>query len=260
MAVQEAYTIMVETLRREYGVFELSPSYEHMGSHVQELQVFLLQEKSCDRVLDTIELSFRVIDRLTRKQNYRQKQDPDKIASEAIKELNERFKEHGVGYSYEAGNLVRIDSQVLHAEVVKPALTLLSEKRFAGAQDEFHAAYEHFRKGDNKEALACALKAYESVLKVVCDEKGWKYDKDKATAKVLLDVCLKKGLIPEFWQTSMSGLRSVLENGVPTARNRLGGHGQGGTPVDVPDHLTAYVLHLTAATIVFLARACDDAG
>ena len=52
-----------------------------------------------------------------------------------------------------------------------------------GAQDEFHAAYEHYRKKDNKEALACALKAFESVLKVVCEKKTWQYDKEKATAE-----------------------------------------------------------------------------
>jgi hypothetical protein len=48
---------------------------------------------------------------------------------------------------------------------VKPALALLSDKRRAGAQEEYFAAYEHFRKGKNKDALACALKAFESTLK-----------------------------------------------------------------------------------------------
>jgi hypothetical protein len=44
---------------------------------------------------------------------------------------------------------------------------------------------------------------------------------------------------------------------VPTARNRLGGHGQGSEPVDVPEHVVAFVLHMTAATILFLAQASD---
>ena len=257
MGVEKAYEFVVNTLRREYGRFQLAEHHLHDGNYRIELQTFLLSEKACDRVLDTIELSFRFIDRLTREESYRQRRDADAIADSAIKELNDRFKEHGIGYSYEAGELIRVDSQFVHAEVVKPALVLLSEKRFAGAQDEFRAAYEHYRKGDKKDALTCALKAFESILKVVCDAKGWKYDKDKATSKTLLDICMKEKLIPEFWQTSMSGLRSVLENGVPTARNRLGGHGQGSSQIEVPDHIAAYVLHLTAATIVFVGRACD---
>lgn len=42
---------------------------------------------------------------------------------------------------------------------------------------------------------------------------------------------------------------------MPTARNRLGGHGQGASVVQVPTHFVAYVLHQTASTIVFLAEA-----
>ena len=39
---------------------------------------------------------------------------------------------------------------------------------------------------------------------------------------------------------------------VPTVRNKTSGHGQGPTPTNVPEHMTRYVLHLTATTIVFL--------
>ena len=49
--------------------------------------------------------------------------------------------------------------------------------------------------------------------------------------------------------------RSMLESSVPTGRNKLSGHGQGSTPTTVPDYLVAYMLHMTASTIVFLAEA-----
>lgn len=47
----------------------------------------------------------------------------------------------------------------------------------------------------------------------------------------------------------------MLESGVPTARNRLGGHGQGAEIVQVPMHYVSFALHQTAAAIVFLATA-----
>jgi hypothetical protein len=47
----------------------------------------------------------------------------------------------------------------------------------------------------------------------------------------------------------------MLESGVPTARNRMGGHGQGSSVVEVPDYLVAHVLHQTASAIVFLVAA-----
>jgi hypothetical protein len=143
---------------------------------------------------------------------------------------------------------------LLHAEVVKPALALLRTKEYVGAQEEFLKAYEHYRHGRTKEALAECLKALESVMKAICAKRRWKHD-PSATSKHLIQLLFDKGLIPSFWQQHFAALRSTLESGVPTARNKLGGHGQGTEIREVPMHLVAYVLHLTAAAIVFLVEA-----
>ncbi len=168
--------------------------------------------------------------------------------------MNARFREHGVGYEYSDKEIIRIDSQLLHAEAVKPALVLLRATQYEGAQAEFLTAHEHYRRGRAKEALTECLKALESVMKGICAKRGWSHD-PHATAKSLLDVLFEKRLIPEFWSSHFSGLRSTLEGGVPTGRNRLGGHGQGTQVVAVPEYLVAYVLHLTASAIVLLAEA-----
>lgn len=76
----------------------------------------------------------------------------------------------------------------------------------------------------------------------------------KIQVKKLIEICYQKGLIPIFWQQHMAALRSLLEGGVPTGRNKLSGHGQGATPTIVPDHIVSYVLHMTAAAIVFLVK------
>ena len=152
------------------------------------------------------------------------------------------------------GKIVRIDSEYLHSEVTKPALRILHKKHYAGARQEFLSAHQHYRKGEAKEALNDCLKAFESVMKAICDKRRWTYRND-VTAKGLIDICLNKELIPSFWQSHYSALRSLLESGVPTGRNKLSGHGQGTAPVAVPDHLAAYMLHMTASAIVFLAEA-----
>lgn len=91
-------------------------------------------------------------------------------------------------------------------------------------------------------------------MKAICDKRRWRYPKN-ATAKALIAVCFENKLIPEFWQSQYSGLRTLLESGVPTGRNKLSGHGQGTAPVEVPGHIAAYMLHMTASAIVFLAEA-----
>lgn len=251
----QAYEFIVETLCREYGVFRLPGSKDYGNrNYINELSNFLLQEQDTEKVLDAIELSFRIIDNFTRSWNYLHRNNASEAADLAIEELNGRFKEHGIGYQYVQGEIIRIDSELIHSEVVKPALALLHNKEFSGAQQEYLSAYEHYRHGKHKEALNDCLKSFESTMKIICDKRGWRY-RPNDTSKALIKVCLDKGLIPSFWQSHYSSLRTLLESSVPTGRNKLGGHGQGASLVKVPDYLVAYMLHMTAAAIVFLVEA-----
>jgi hypothetical protein len=253
--VRETYEFIVETLCREYGLFKLPGAKEYGDREfISELFNSFLQEQDIEKALDAIELSFRVIDRLTRDWNYLHRREADTYADNAIKELNNRFKEHGIGFQYVEGEIVRVDSELIHSEAVKPALRLLNCKKYQGAQQEFLNAYEHYRHGKNKEALNDCLKAFESTMKAICDKRGWNYNPN-ATAKNLLQVCFENELVPTFWQNQMTSLRGLLESSVPTGRNKLSGHGQGAKPTSVPDYLVAYMLHMTASTLVFLTNA-----
>jgi len=249
-----AYRAIVEALCREYGCFVLVEPNSYEGrNYFTELSHFLLHEPDPERILDAIELSFLVIDRMTRTYDHLHRRNATEAADEAIEELNQRFREHDVGYQLEDGGIIRVDSQLLHTEAVKPALSLLQSADYAGAEAEFLRAHEHYRHGRQKEALNECLKALESVMKIICGKRKWGCDPN-ATAKTLIQTLLDKGLIPSFWAQHFSAIRSTLEAGVPTARNRLGGHGQGTEVVQIPEHIAAYVLHQTAAAIVFLVE------
>lgn len=244
------YTLIVDTLCREYGLFELPPGAKDRFAGrniIQELQRFILSEMNTDKVLDTIELSFRVINIYVRK-------FLSKVADSAIDELNARFKQHSVGYQFIGEELIRIDSELIHAEVVKPALKLLNQEMYAGAQQEFLKAHEHYRHGNTHAALNDCLKAFESTMKSICDKRGWAYD-EGATAKKLIEICFKNQLIPSFWESQFTSLRGLLESSIPTGRNKLSGHGQGSEIKEIPDYLVAYMLHMTASTLVFLGEA-----
>ena len=119
------------------------------------------------KALDAIELSFQVIDK------NRSSNKASKITDDAIEELNFRFKEAWwFGYQFTNKQIVRIDSEYIHAEIVKPSLKLLNQEQFSGAQQEFLNAHEHYRKGNAKEALNECLKAFESTMKRDLREKG----------------------------------------------------------------------------------------
>jgi hypothetical protein len=138
----EAYKLIVDTLCREYGLFRL-PGAKDYGSrdYINELVNAFLHEGDTEKCLDFIELSFRVIDGLTRSYDYLRRSRASEKADEAIEELNSRFKEHGVGYQFTDGEMIRVDSEFIHAEVIKPALRLLNQKHYAGAHEEFLKAH-----------------------------------------------------------------------------------------------------------------------
>jgi hypothetical protein len=91
-------------------------------------------------------------------------------------------------------------------------------------------------------------------MKIICAKRGWTY-KQTDTASVLIDICFTNDLIPSHLQNQFGALKSVLSSGIPTVRNKQGGHGQGTQQIAVPDYLASYLLHLTATTILLLVQA-----
>lgn len=250
--VQDAYRFVKETLCREFGVFEL---IKHPRSDQDSIFNFFLQEESVERALDVVELCFKFIHHHIAKDQSYQRHTRRKIeADDAISELNERFKEHGVGYQFEFDEIIRVDSEFLHAEAVKPTLTVLRDENFNGANEEFLAAHSHYRHGSYKECLVDALKAFESTMKTICGLRGWPTE-PADTAKKLIATCLANGLLPAYFESQFSSIRSLLESGIPTVRNKNGAHGQGSAPVAVPEYLARYALNLTATTILLMVEA-----
>ena len=239
------------TLAREYGRFQLGGPRD---SDFKAVANHFLANESVDQVLDFIELSFRIVNRHCRQESFRPHDMRKDVPDEAIAELNARLLESGIGYSFVENQIIRKDSELLHQSIILPVLKLLHDARFSGANEEYLSAHMHYRNARYKECLNDCLKSFESTIKTICKIKGWTYS-DKDTAKTLIDICFKNNLIPSFLQSEFGSLRSALEGGIPTVRNKLGGHGQGPNPVDVPSYFASYLLNLTASTIVFLVEA-----
>ena len=248
-----AYEFVQNTLCREYGIFKLVEGYNNTNE--EQVLNFLLQAKDTVQVIDVIELTFKFISTILIKnfQFYAQNNDAKLSPDKAIEELNERFKESGIGYSFEGGEIIRIDSTYIHSEVVKPTISLLWNRKFQGANEEYMKAHENYCHGKNKECLAECLKAFESTMKIICKEKRWTYN-ETDTAKKLIQVCFQNGLVPTFTQNQFTSLQNLLESGIPTIRNKLGGHGQGQLPQKVDDEMTRYGLNLTGTNIIFLVE------
>ena len=221
-------------------------------SYSQNISKYFLTEKNIEKALSVVELMVGFTKIFA-------DQYPHGInISDTIEEMNQRFRENGVGYQYENDQIIRVDSEFIHAEAVKLALQLLSNPIYKGAQEEFLKAHEHYRHGRYDSALTDCLKAFESTMKIILDKHGWEYDKNRDTASKLINCCIRNELIPKFWTDHFTSLNNMLTSSIPTPRNKLSGHGKGNDDIEVPEHLIQYVLHMTASTIVFLIKADES--
>lgn len=127
----EAYKHIHATLSREYGLFRLG---EDDDLDFEAVYNFFMETQEAEKVIDVIEVSFQYI-----------AQYGGNIASDdATAELNRRFQDLGVGYQFASGKMIRVDSEFIHSEAVKPALSMLSDPMYEGANGEFLSAHEHY--------------------------------------------------------------------------------------------------------------------
>jgi hypothetical protein len=218
---------------------------------LRECSLYLKTSEDIDGVLSLVEICAGMMANLADSRVSYGSGDP----ADGLAELNERFLRAGVGYQFENGEIIRVDSQYVHAEVVREALQLLHEPGFAEANDEFTTAHRHLREGKQRDCNTAALRATENVLKVICDARGWTYQKDGDTFERLLAIVRREGLFPDYLGGYFDNLIGAMKADVPKIRDRQGGHGAAPSDDPVPNHIAAFALHLTAANIVMLVKA-----
>lgn len=171
--------------------------------------------------------------------------------SSLIDEANYWMKYNNLGYEFVNDELLIKTNETIHQQIVLPALRLLNDSRFSGANEEMRKAYEFRRTGDNESAIIEANKAFESAMKSICVIQQYQYDPNDAASK-LLDVLMNNGYFPAYLQGHLAAVCSSIKSGLPTVRNKTAGHGQGAQPRTVPNEYVDYALHILSTNLVFL--------
>jgi AbiJ N-terminal domain 4 len=248
-ALNAGYDCIVKEMRMELGVHELIGNGGLNAN--DELLNWLQHEMNIAHWLDGVELSLRVIDRFVRGQGEEYTYEPSKTPDEVIAEFNDRMLEAAIGYQYVSGEIIRIESQHIHIDVVVPALQLLRNPRFESANNEYRSAHAAFRHGELEDCLGDCGKALESVLKVIGKKRKWKF-KDTDTASKLIQSAVEAGFLAAYLDPSLNHLKGLIETSTPVLRNKMAAHGAGTSPRVIPPHLAAFQLHQTAAVILYL--------
>lgn len=245
----EFYKIIHDFLAEEFGLFALS--VRHADDHRAALFEYFL---SCewDQALDIIEVVFRAFN-VSEIQRIERGFSDDGFRQGILDQLDERFREHHLGYRFDGRNIVQVDSEYTYSELIQPALKLLSDPRYKAANEEFMQALKFHRHGDEKACLVECYKAFESTLKIICAKRQWRPNGDKVSH--LVKTCLNNGLLPGYLTKYFDGVEKTLEGGISPLRNETSGHGLGSTPSDVPAYLVRYGLNVTASAILLLVEA-----
>ena len=253
------YEFLATTLREERGVYELADGrrrsrdlFSEQWNFETEVKNYFLFEKIVDEAIDVIELFYKVAKSVLEREYSFTNWLP--AFQKSVDRLNTRFREHGVGYSFEEHSIIRIDSELVHQKIIRPTLKLLHDKKFKNAEDEYLNAHEHYRNGRYDDCNVSCLKALETTIKIIGHRRNWKMN-DKDTASKLIEHVMTNKLIPDYLQAHFGALRSCLETGVPTVRNKAGGHGRGVGAVTIPSYMAEYLLAESAAAIRLLMQA-----
>ena len=215
--------------------------------------VYYIDSCNSEDFLDLMDYIFGNCFSNTTIKNYFSLQEYDFFQS-AINELNLRLKQHSLGYEFINGEIIVKTNTVAHENIVKPALQLLLDEDFRGAEEEYLLAFEHYRKSENKDAILNAVKAFESTMKAICTGMEYPFDKNKDTAKKLINVLETNLFYPSYLNNHIASIRTTLESGAPTVRNKTAGHGQGADVENVNDEYVEYALNLVATNIIFLYK------
>jgi hypothetical protein len=220
----------------------------------QTCTAFLLTHADVDECLDIIEISCRILAGIADVRGEREDRGATVSALNALERINDCFTREGVGYQFSKGSIVRIDSALIHAEVVQPALGLLVGDIFKEANSDFMDALRHYRHGDFKDTVTAANRAFESTLKAICHVRSWEYRPGDRASELIIAVH-KNGLFAGQPVLGVETYVSMMKMGLPGVANNFGRHGRDPEANPVPDFIAAYALHLMAANILMLMNA-----
>lgn len=203
--------------------------------------------------LSAVEIACRLLSGMRDNRHSIKGRGAEMSGAEALEEINARFVQHAVGYQFENGWIIRIDSTLAHAEIVKPALRLLAAPAYRKANDDFMTAHRHYRAGEHKDAVVAAHRAYESMLKAICDAEKWAYSKGDSAGELVTKVS-GQGLFTHDFDRSFTSYVSMLKTGLPAVRNDAGGHGEGMAAAAVTPQIARFAINLTASNLLFLGE------
>jgi hypothetical protein len=146
-----------------------------------------------------------------------------KLFRAAIHELNLRFRDAGIPLQYHNGLFQYSFDKVIASQIDEPFWTLLKNPKWTNVDIDIKEAIDR-RDNNHRDAALSALKALESTIKIISDEKRWTRGNERGAASYIDNlVSSKTGRFIEPWEAEQ--LKALYRD----LRNPHG-HGPGSAP------------------------------
>jgi hypothetical protein len=241
-----------ESICREIGVFALGPSQVAF----ENCETWISNAEKIEHIFDLIEIAYQISSEyLTQFPKYKLEDSHIKMGpSDFSAELNQRFLENSLGYQIENGQIIRVDSKIIHDQIIKPSLFLLFDTKFSQANKEFLVAHEHLKNKKYSDAIVSAQRAFESTLKSIAHEMGVNYDRGSRVTD-LIKILRSNDLFPAYLGAGFDSYVSMIKTGLPEIRNNAGGHGLSPKDQAVEDFIANYAIQMSAINIILFVEA-----
>ena len=153
--------------------------------------------------------------------------------------LNQIFDLHLCPWRIADGEFFKLDADFVGERLTATAHDALAANRFVGAAQEYAKARQELAAGDVKDAIFYAANSFESVLKVLTGQKYLNADQ-------LIKSMVSQNYFDDLPDAVRAGFADQVLRTLPFLRNKLAGHGQGASVVEVPAVYGELALQLAA--------------
>ena len=106
------------------------------------------------------------------------------------------------------------EDEVLHQMAIEPTLLLIRQPRFKNANEEFLDGLKDHKAGKYKECVAQCASSLESVMKIICVEKGWHKKPTSLDTTALLNAILRNTSLEPYYKnlfksSPLSGMKTA---------------------------------------------------
>jgi hypothetical protein len=136
-----------------------------------------------------------------------------KVFRDAIIELNHRFREARVPFHYHNGIFQLSNDDVIEEKIYEPFWIIVKDPRFHNVDIDIKEAIDR-RDNKGRDAVLYALKALESTIKIISDDKGWTRGTERGAANYIDNlVSASNGRFIDVWEAeNLKALFRELRN------------------------------------------------